>query len=84
MSKPREFYVYKNEDYAPTYAIDCMQRGFVPSKQKECWHVIEKAPVDKLLDEVEKFMSSFSIGSNECRKQRDELVRAIKEFRSNE
>lgn len=47
--------------------------------------VIEKAPVDKLLDEVEEFMNNC-IGWNLSRVEvaRHEILKSIKEFRSNE
>ena len=47
-NKFREYWVYSNEEYAPTYACDFNQRGFVPSRNRESIHTIEIAAVEQL------------------------------------
>ena len=47
----REFWIYRNEEYAPTYACDFNQRGFVPSRNRESIHVIEYSEYENLKKE---------------------------------
>lgn len=52
-NKFREYWVYSNEEYAPTYACDFNQRGFVPSRNRESIHTIEIAAVEQLKSDLQ-------------------------------
>ena len=65
MSKFREFWVYSNEVYAPTYACDFNQRGFVPSLNRESIHVIEYAALEQAnakIKELETKLTNYMLG----------------------
>ena len=61
MSEFREFWVYRNEVYAPTYACDFNQRGFVPSRNRESIHVIEYSALEQANAKIKNLEAKLSI-----------------------
>lgn len=101
MSKPREFtivaFISSGWDWIVTDSPDVYQKypDYKETENKAFEEIdgkifkinlIEKAPVDKLLDEVEKYIISLepSVLASAHREQRHVILKSIKEFRSNE
>lgn len=64
MSQFREFWIYRNEEYAPTYACDFNQRGFVASRNKESIHVIEYSAYEAAQKEIEKLTAALKVAED--------------------
>lgn len=82
----REFWIYRNEEYAPTYACDFNQRGFVPSKNRESIHVIEYSEYEKLQKENDKLknydIASLEVMLEELKKENAILRKALEFYAS--
>ena len=81
--KYREFWIYPDHTGTLTVFGKPLPNEFVLKA-----HVIEKAPVDKLLDEVESTIQRRLKSDEACGRPFDEdlggLLNKLKEFRSNE
>ena len=63
----REFWIYRNEEYAPTYACDFNQRGFVPSRNRESIHVIEYSEYENLKKENAVLREALEFYADRCK-----------------